>query len=218
MKNIAILAAAAAVMMSGSAFAATQSIVVNGAVTPQCAITATATTVTIAAANLADTDGYARLNVGSDVALALNGAGIQAWCTGATNGVVLSRTALLKGAGTVDASGFANGIAYDIAVKIPGALRGDGLDGSATGIEGTSDGAGFGPGVGAGNASAAVDSFGPTGSGVPVTFLNEGSSTSGAITTLGGVGPTGGFTVLNTNRLAAGNYTSTVTQTLTPGV
>ena len=218
MKNIAILAGAAAMMLSAPAFAANpQAIIVNGSVTPLCAINATTAVVSVSNQLADSATGFARLNVAADVATALNTAGITAWCTGATNGVVLSRTALTKGNGLVDGSGFANGVVYDLDLTIPGAIRADSVAPGGVKFEGTSDGAGNGPGVGLGSFTS-VDSFGATGSGAPVTFSTEGSSTSGAITVNNVSGATSGFTVNNANRLAAGAYTSTVTLTLTPGV
>ena len=215
MKNIAILAGAAAIMMSAPAFAASNGVVVNGSVTAQCAVTAMSAVVTVTN-SLADTTGFARTNIAGDVATALNGAGVQAWCTGATNGVVISRTAFTRAGAVVDASGFANGVVYDLALTIPGGIR---SDTNSTTVDGTADGVGNGPGAGAGVGVGTVDSFGPTGLGVTLSFSTEGTSTSGAITSNAVVdGPTTGFAVNNANRLAAGtDYTSTVTISLTPG-
>ena len=214
MKNIAILAGAAAMMMSAPAFAANpQAIIVNGNTAAQCAISATLTTVTVAA-SMADAAGFARTNLATDVATALNTAGVKAWCSGATNGVVLSRTALTKGTGLVDAGGFANGAIYDLQLSISDAVRSD-TSGSL--LDGTSDGAGNGPGVGVG-AGLSVDAFGPTGTGTAVVFAAETSSASAAITANPLAAATGAYNANNANRLSAGNYTSTVTLTLTPGV
>jgi hypothetical protein len=216
MKNIAILAAAASVMMAAPAMAANpQQITVNGKTAPQCAINANQTTVSFAA-SMANTSGFARTDIANDVATALTGAGVVAWCSGAKNTVVLSRTALKKGNGLVDASGFANGVVYDLEMKILDAFR---SDNNSNTLDGTSDGAGNGPGIGIG-AGLSVESFGPTGTGSAVLFAAEAGSASAAITAFPGTGDgnVASFAPNNANRLAAGDYQSTVTLTLTPGV
>jgi hypothetical protein len=215
MKKIAYIVSALALVSAGQAFAAAQPVTVNGEVTAQCKITGTSF-VTVSN-DLADGDGFARTDIGADVATALNGATVTAWCSGNNNSVVVSRTAFVKTGGTpggiVDGSGFANGAVYDVAVSIPGGVRSD--TNSDVDVDGSSDGAGNGPGAGAG-AGLGVDSFGPLGTGVVLTFANEGSSESGAITEDGADGATGEFSVDSNNRLSAGAYTSTVTVTLGP--
>jgi hypothetical protein len=217
MKKIAYIVSALALVSAAPAFAASQPIVVNGTVAPICKITGDSPVVVVP--DLADANGFARTDIGADVANALADATVTAWCSGNKNGVVVSRTAFVKtggaAGGVLDGSNFANGVVYDITVSIPDGFRSD--TNSAADVDGTSDGAGNGPGVGVG-AGLWVESFGPTGSGVVLTFANEGTSQSGAITAAGADGPTSTFGVVNTNRLSAGDYESTVTVTLTPGV
>jgi hypothetical protein len=224
MKKIAYIVSALALVSAAPAFAAPTIAVgdinVSGSVTPQCKITNPTGTPTVSiVGDLADPSGFARTDIGTAVAVALGGANVTAWCSGNTNTVVVSRTAFVKtgGApgGVVDGSGFANGAVYDVAVTIPGGIRSN--TSSDVDVDGTSDGAGNGPGIGTG-AGLSVDSFGPTGTGVVLTFANEGSSTSGAITADGADGDTTTFAVNNSNRLSAGSYTSTVTLTLSPAV
>jgi hypothetical protein len=219
MKKIAYIVSALALVSAAPAFAESRPITVNGTVAAQCKITSPIGTSIVTVSNdLADINGFARADIGADVATALNGAAITAWCSGNSNGVVVSRTAFVKNGGTaggvVDGSGFANGAVYDVTVSIPDGFRSD--TSSDADVDGTSDGAGNGPGVGVG-AGLGVESFGPINGGVVMTFANEGSSTSGAITTDGGDGATSLFGVVNANRLSAGSYTSTVTITLSPG-
>ena len=206
MKNIAILAAAAAVMMSSSAFAAAQPIEVNGKVVAQCAVSAVKNSVIVSNA-LNDANGFARTNIATDVATALDTAGVKAWCSGSANTIILTRTAFVKTgtAGTADLFDFATGAIYDVGVLISGAVR-SGF-GELDALESTSDG-----NVGPTN----VSSFGPNGLGAVVSFVAQTGTTSGAIETNAGVGSTPAFSVNNGQRLAAGDYMSTVTLTLSP--
>jgi hypothetical protein len=217
MKKIAYLVGAMALVTAAPAFAAGQSITVNGSAAAQCSITGSPS-VTVNN-DLADASGFARANVAADVATALNGANVTAWCTGNKNAVVISRTAFVKTGGTtggvVDGSGFANGVVYDLALSIPGGIRSD--TNSDTDVDGTSDGAGQGPGAGS-YTNLSVDSFGPTGNGVVLQFGQEAGSSSIATTANGGDGATTAFSGNNSNRLSAGSYKSTVTVTLSPAV
>ncbi|MGH8336875.1 MAG: hypothetical protein ACRETL_08695, partial [Gammaproteobacteria bacterium] len=106
--------------------------------------------------------------------------------------------------------GFNRAVVYDVTMNINGAVRSDGF----TPIEGTSDGQGNGPGVGAG-AGITVSRFGATGAGTQVVFAAE--LTSEAVTNGNSTGARGNFTA-DGNRLIAGQYVSTLTIELTPGV
>jgi hypothetical protein len=220
MKKIIYIASALALVSAAPAFAANpHGIAVSGSAAAQCAVSG-ATTATVST-DLADANGFARTNIGADVAAALTALNINAWCTGNSNSVVISRTAFVKtggaAGGVVDTSGFANGVVYDISLSIPGGIRSDEPLLLGANLDGTSDGAGNGPGAGIG-AGLTVDSFGPTGTGVVLGFANQGSSTSGAITTAGADGATSAFNASNANRLSAGSYVSNVTITLGPNV
>ena len=173
------------------------------------------TTVTLTTNSISDANGFVNPSLASAVAGALNGAGVTAWCTGNHNAVVLSRTALTTGGGA-DVNGFAGGAIYDLWITIPGALS------TNTGsdlVDGTSDGAGNGPGAGVGS-SYYVSSFGPSGPGVAVVFAQEGGT--GNVRAVSNASPTSeaaNATFTNSNaRLVAGQYSGTVTLTLTPGL
>jgi hypothetical protein len=220
MKRILIAAVSlAALGAAGSAFAAPshQTIHIRARNPAQCNITASTNVVTLPTNSMSDATGHVQTSLATSVATALNGAGVYAWCTGSHNGVNLSRTALITGAGATN-NGFAEGAIYDIAINIGSGVGGATRYDAVTPLEGSSDGIGNGPGVGAGSYTS-VTSFGPAGPGELVTFLAEGSGNVNAVTNglAGGQGPTSGFTT-TTNRLLAGPYHGTATVTLTPGV
>ena len=216
MKTLFVTAASlAALTLSAPAFAAVPSttVTINGTNPAQCNVTATQTTVTLVTNAISTANGFINPNLAASVAGLLNGAGINAWCTGNTNGVVLSRTALTTGAGSTS-NGFAQGAIYDLQMAIPDAARAD----SFPVLEDTVDGVGNGPGIGAGSVTS-VSRFGPSGNGSPVTFAVVASNTPSAVTngTAAGQGPTSLFTPTPA-RLVAGPYSGTVTLTLTPGI
>jgi hypothetical protein len=208
MKKITYIISALALVSAAPAFAANpQAIAVNGTAVAQCAITAPTTSVSLGT-DLADANGFARAAVSSEIASGLQALNIKAWCSGNTNSVVISRTALVRdGAASADlgTDGFANAIHYDLDMFIDGAVRGDGF-GPET--DGSSDGAGFGP--------TTVSAFGPSGDGAALTFAANG--TSKAVKVDNGSGPTAAFTLDNTIRVRAGDYKGNVTITLSPGV
>jgi hypothetical protein len=209
--SLAVLGMAAPAMAEGNNLA--QTINIDGTNPPQCNVSATTTSVTLTTNSISTTSGFINTGLSASVASLLNGAGIVAWCTGNTNGVVLSRTALVTGSGATN-NGFAEGALYDLSAHIADATR---SDGNTNELDGTSDGAGNGPGVGVGSGSH-VSSFGPAGTGSPVTFTAEAAGVTAAVTngTAGGAGADGDFSQTS-NRLVAGHYTGTVTLTLTPG-
>lgn len=164
--------------------------------------------------SLTDNQGMALNSIGSAVAAALNGAGVTAWCTGASNTLQMYRTAFTVDNGNALTSGFNQAAIYDVALGIPDATRSDGF----SPLEGTSDGQGNGVGVGVG-AGLTVGRFGPSGTGSVVNFTQESGQTSSAVTngSAGGTGATNTFTA-SSNRMVAGQYQSVLTIELTPGV
>ncbi|SMF64939.1 hypothetical protein [Allosphingosinicella indica] len=158
-----ILLTAAVAVLAGPAFAQstqgpqTQTWDINGDNPPKCQISTNSNSITLPADSISNDQGRARGNLGQRIAAGLNGTNPRAWCTGARNSVVLTRTPLTTGDGSVN-NGFNQAVIYDIAVDVQDAQRVDGF----RPIEGSSDGPGNGPGVGVG-ASTPVSNFGATG-------------------------------------------------------
>ena len=177
----------------------------------KCNLEAADYTLRIAGNSISDNDGFASTTVATDVADALNGADVSAWCTGASNTLQMYRTAFVTDTGLKEADGFNRAVLFDIEMDIDDAVR---TPGGYKPIEGTSDGKGNGPGIGAG-AGILVGRFGPAGAGSTVEFTSFGTST--AVTNGNSTGATGSFTS-DPNRLIAGQYVSTLTIELTPGV
>jgi hypothetical protein len=164
---------------------------------------------------ISNNDGFVLTSVSADVASALNGAGVTAWCTGASNSLQMYRTALTTGDGeqTTGASGagFQQAVIYDVTMNIADASRSDGGPGS---LEGTADGQGSGPGVG--NAIT-VSRFGPQGTGSTVTFAAERDAAA-VNSDSAGTGARSAYSEDNSRRLVAGQYVGTLTIEVTPGV
>lgn len=204
------------------AMAAPQSIVINGNAAAQCSVSG-ATTATITgggAAGLADSNGMLDGSAQSRIVTALNATNTFAWCTGGST-IVLTRTPLVKtgSTGALDSSGFARAIGYDVGISIANASRTDNAVGPNGDQEGTSDGP-SGP---------TFNPFGPLGSGNRVTFVNDGyapaqsfNATPRTLDLTSGASYAGGSTTLQSQvlatptRLAAGDYSATVTLTITP--
>ena len=180
----------------------------------KCNLEATDYTLRLPGNSLSDNDGFARSTVSQAVADEMNGAGVVAWCTGSSNTLQMYRTAfVLNGAsngGNQADDGFNQALIYDVAIAVAGATRSDGTQP----IEGTADGQENGPGVGVGG-GLTVSRFGPSGTGAIATFTAE--SDSNATSLNAGTDARSAFTE-NSNRLVAGQYTSTLTIELTPGV
>ena len=202
--------ASAASLPAATGSTATHSITLNGRVTAQCV--ATGTSSVNLPNSLAGADGFlAAATVQSDLLAQLNTTNTRAWCSGNSNKVVLSRTALIRtgSTGAVGGDGFANAVLYDVGVNITGAVNP-----GYSYTEGTSDGAGNGPVVGR---------FGPTGAGAAVTFVQDTYSSAKLVpevvdASAGADGASNTFTTVPGVRLAAGDYSSVLTLTLTPGV
>jgi hypothetical protein len=181
----------------------------------KCNLEATDYTLRIAGNSISDNDGFANDQVGLAVANELNSnGGVTAWCTGASNTLQMYRTPFTIEDGDQGDDGFNRAVVYDVALEIDGATRSDGT----SPIEGTSDGQGNGPGVGVGG-GLTVGRFGPSGTGADVTFSAETGSSSSAISnaSIATAGATEGYQADN-NRLIAGQYVSSLTIELTPGV
>lgn len=211
-----ILLTAAVAVLAGPAFAQstqgvqTETWTINGDNPAKCQISTSSNTVDLPADSISNDQGRARGNLGQRIAAGLNGTNPRAWCTGARNSVVLTRTPLTTGDGAVN-NGFNQAVIYDIAVDVQDAERVDGF----RPIEATSDGPGNGPGVGVG-ASTPVGNFGPTGAGSRLDFSNETGSTSEATTNGTGDGDRSNYPG-NNARLTAGTYSGQVVLTITPG-
>lgn len=160
--------------------------------------------------SISDNDGFALTTVASSVADTLNAADVNAWCTGAKNSLQMYRTAFVANgtSGEQGEDGFNTAVIYDVTMNIADAVRTDGN----SPIEGTSDGAGRGPGVGG---TESIGRFGPSGLGTPVVFAEELASEAVENGQLGTV-KRDDFNG-DDNRLIAGQYTSTLTIELTPG-
>lgn len=221
MKKLLIAATALTTFVATPAFADgnntaldTESFTLTATNPAKCNLEASTYVLNLPTNSLTDNQGVALSTIGTDVAAALNGAGVTAWCTGSSNKLQMYRTAFTIGTGDALASGFNQAAVYDVSLSVADATRSDGL----TPLEGTSDGQGNGPGVGIG-AGLTLGRFGPSGTGSTVTFAQEAGKTSSAVTnaSVGGTNATSAFTT-NNNRLVAGQYQSTLTIELTPGV
>lgn len=216
LKSVLAAAAVATVGFAAPAFAqdstgdaSTTVFHINATNPAKCQVNADQTTVTLADDAISNDQGRARANVGQQIARQLNGLNAHAWCTGTRNALVLTRSPLTTGNGEQN-GGFNQAVIYDVAVDIADAMRVD----NEKPIEGTSDGAGNGPGAGVGSATP-IGHFGPTGQGSKLNFSNEQGSTSEATTNAAPDQSRDQYTSSNA-RLVAGEYTGTVTLTLTP--
>lgn len=216
MKKYLVAASILATMVSAPAFADgnnrntdTENFTLRANNPAKCNLEASDYTLNIGGNLISDNDGFALSTVSGSVATAMNGASVAAWCTGAKNTLQMYRTPFTTGTGIKEADNFNRAVVYDVTMNIADAVRTDGY----SPIEGTSDGQGNGPGVGVGSALT-VGRFGPTGTGSPVVFAQE--LTSAAVTDGNNTNARGSYTV-DTNRLIAGQYISTLTIELTPG-
>lgn len=178
----------------------------------KCNLEADDQTLRLANNRISDNDGFALNTVSADVAAALNGANVTAWCTGANNSIQMYRTALSTGDGEQTTGGFNQAVIYDVTLNIADATRTDGF----SPIEGTSDGQGNGPGIGVGGGTT-VSAFGPTGDGSTVAFAAE-SDSEAVNSDAPGTGGRSLYTSAQANRLAAGQYEGFLTIEVTPGV
>lgn len=215
-KIIMTTTAIAAVAFATPAFAQstqdlqTATFTVSGLNPAKCQINADDVTAELGDDEISNEQGRARNNVGSAVARALNELEVRAWCTGAKNKIVLTRTPLATGDGEQttgpSGAGFNQAVIYDIAVLVPG------YDRTKQGeTEATEDGDG-GPEIGR---------FGPDGRGARLRFSNySASANSDAVNSdAPGAGSRDSYSgLVDNSRLVAGDYVSTVVLTLNPGV
>lgn len=220
MKRILVAAVAlTALGVAAPAFASqsevSSTITVNAENPAKCDISATSATVTLASDSISDANGMLSGGFKGAVVNALNQNGLSAWCTGAHNRVVVSRSALQTGDGTQDGDQFAKAVIYDVILSMNGAQR-DSAPTDANLVDGTEDGAtnDNGPNV-------KIGAFGPTGAGSAMVFSYEDSAGDPTAVSNGqGTGELnrGAYNPISGFRLVAGTYTGTVTIAITPGL
>lgn len=138
MKRILFAAASvAAFAIAGTASAQSdsQAVAINGTVAPKCGVSAQSTTVTLGS-DLTDADARVRAAVTTEIADALNGARIIAFCNGVNNSVTVERSVLARTGSTgngLTEGGFAQFIRYNLDASINGlALDSTSTDGAST--------------------------------------------------------------------------------------
>jgi hypothetical protein len=207
-KTLMTSAALAAMTISVPAFAQaadtntglqSASVVVSATNPAKCDVTATNTAVVLVGDVLTDANGFPAADVSAKVAEGLNAALVNAWCTGANNGFVLSRTAFTTDGGG-SAGDFQKGILYDVGVKDPSGVGGN---------ENTEDGPTLGLTYGRFGATAAKTLQFVSFPGTTPIATSAPASANGA---------TSSFTTFAGTRVIAGTYSSTVTIAITPGV
>ena len=199
-------------VLSGTALAKPSSgvdqvISINMTSPPACGVSATAPTQALSV-GLINNDGFVNgASVQSAIIAALNNAGVVGFCTGANNLVVVTRTPFTLANNGALQNGFARAVLYDVSVSVSNDAN--------TFSDSTADGP---------TSGAAAGRFGPTGAGAPFTFA--AAAGGGALTQPAAVvvsnpadnGPTAGFANRPNARLVAGQYQSTLTVQLTPGL
>lgn len=204
MNRIAFVAAsAAALLVAGAASAQdTQSVAINATVAPKCGVSAQETTVTLSG-DLTDADAKVRSGVTNEIANALNGARIIAFCNGVNNSVQIKRTVLTRtgatGNGLAD-GGFAQFIRYNLDASL------NGLPLDSTSTE---------------NASPVASRFGghfsPSDTNTHVRFAQAASNGAPVASSSGSTPTATNWEPRTDRRLAAGAYTGSVEVTVTPG-
>lgn len=204
MNRIAFVAAsAAALLVAGAASAQdTQSVAINASVAPKCGVSAQQTTVTLAA-DLTDADAKVRSGVTTEIANALNGARIVAFCNGVNNSVEIKRAVLARtgatGNGLAD-GGFAQFIRYNLDASLNGvALDTTSTDGASTVASR------FGGHISLSDVNTHVRFAQAASNGAPVA-ASSGSTPTAA-----------NWDQRTDRRLAAGAYTGSVEVIVTPG-
>lgn len=205
MKRIlfAATSAAALILTAGAASAQdSQAVAINASVAAKCGVSAQATTVTLSA-DLTDSEAKVRSGVTTEIADALNGARIIAFCNGVNNSVTVERAVLARtgatGNGTTE-GGFAQFIRYNLDASINGLA----LD--------TTSSAG---------ASTVAQRFGGhtslSDSNTHVRFV-QAASGGAAVASTNGSSPTAiNWSSVTDRRLAAGAYTGSVNVIVAPG-
>ena len=204
MNRIAFAAAsAAALLVAGAASAQdTQSVAINASVAAKCGVSAQQTTVTLGA-DLTDADAKVRTGVTTEIANALNGARIIAFCNGVNNTVEVKRAVLARtgstGSGLTD-GGFAQFINYNLDAS----LNGVALD--STSSAGASTVASrFGGHISLSDSNTHVRFAQAASNGAPVASSNGSTPTAT------------NWSSLTDRRLAAGTYPGSVEVIVTPG-
>ncbi|EDX81462.1 MAG: hypothetical protein KJ728_09995 [Alphaproteobacteria bacterium] len=205
MKRIVFAASAAALALTAAGAASaqdSQSVAINASVAAKCGVSAQATTVTLAG-DLTDSEAKVRSGVTTEIADALNGARIIAFCNGVNNSVTVDRAVLARTGATgngLTEGGFAQFIRYNLDTTINGLA----LDTTSTA-----------------GASNVAQRFGGhvslSDSNTHVRFA-QAASNGGAVATSGGSSDIATNWGSNTDRrLAAGAYTGSVNVTVAPG-
>jgi len=157
---------------------------------------------------ITDANGFVRSDLAGEIATRLTGTGTSAWCTGNTNRINISRSALYTGNGTPTSNGFRKAVLYDLNVKVADAERTVAFGGGPA-YEGTSDGEGQGPDI---------TSFGPTIANSALSFEQEPGTTVVPVDQpYAGTLKRSDFSESPAYRLAAGYYEGWVKVTITPG-
>ncbi len=203
MKKVVLAATAiAALGVAGSANAqVSQQVDINASVASKCGISAQQTTVTLG--DLTNAQAKVRGAVTQEIADALNGAKIIAFCNAPNSTVNVERSVLARdgatGTGLVD-GGFAQFVRYNLDASINGLA----LDSTST----------------AGGSTVAARFGGHDSLSSAATHLHfaPAAASGAAVASSNGSSPTAtNWSSLTDRRLAAGNYTGYVNVTLTPG-
>lgn len=205
MKRIVIAAATAALVAGVAGTASAQvnkQVDINGTVASKCGISAQSSTVTLAN-DLTDANAKVRSAVTQEIATALNGAKIVAFCNHGNSQVNVERAVLARDGATgngLTTGDFAQFIRYNLDASINGLF----LDSTTT--AGASTVAQRFGGHDSLSSTATHLQFAPSASGGAAVASSNGSS---PIAT--------NWSSLTDRRLAAGAYTGYVNVTLTPG-
>lgn len=203
MKNILIAAASVAtIAFAGTASAQQASVDINAAVASKCGISTQQSVITLGT-DLTDDQARVRGAVTQEIATALNGAQIVAFCNAPNSTVNVERGVLTRvgatGTGLTD-GGFAQHVRYNLDTSINNLF----LDSTST----------------AGGSTVANRFGGHISLSSTATHLRFDPATSAgtAVASTNGSSPTAtNWSSVTDRRLAAGSYTGFVTVTLTPG-
>jgi len=200
-----VAVSAAALMIAGAASAQTsqsQTVAINASVAPKCGVSAQQTTVTLSQ-DLTDSDAKVRSGVTTEIANALNGARIVAFCNGVNNSVEVKRAVLARtgatGNGLAD-GGFAQFIRYNLDASLNGVALDSTSNDSATVVPSR-----FGGHISLSDTNTHVQFAQASSAGAPVASSNGSTPTSV------------NWSSLTDRRLAAGTYTGSVEVIVTPG-
>lgn len=203
MNRIAFVAAsAAALLIAGAASAQSKTIAINGTVAPKCGVSAQQSTVTLSG-DLTDTNAKVRSAVTNEIATALNGAQIVAFCNGVNNSVEIKRAVLARVGST--GTGLTEGdYAQFIRYNLDASLNGLALDSTST------DGASV--------VAARFGGHDSLSSAATRIAFAQATADGAAVASSNGSTPTAvNWSSLTDRRLAAGTYTGSVEVVLTPG-